>query len=116
MLTMFCRVGFFPAIRDAGSPPGTMMKTRKTRKLTAKSTATIPSSRRTRNAPTSGSPRAVAWRAVRGEPPSVFHPHLGTRVERVAQPVAEDVEREHREHDCDPGHERQPRRRHDSLL
>jgi len=52
MLMMFCAVGLFPAIRDAGSPPGTMMKTTKTRRLTAKSTAAMPNSRRTRNAPT----------------------------------------------------------------
>src|SRR6266540_6655449 len=105
MLTMFAGVGFLPAIRSAGSPPGIRTKTMNTITLTANSTAIIPMKRRMMKATISG----------RG-PPSVLDPHLGARVERVAQAVAEDVQGEHRQHDRDARHEREPRRGHELLL
>src|SRR5437660_635255 len=103
MLTTFCAVAVRPAIRSAGSPPGTTMKIRKTMKLTAISTRIIPTSLRMMNAPISA-------------PPLVLHAHLCARVEGVAQAVAEDVEREDREHDPCARHERQPRRGAETVL
>ena len=46
----------------------------------------------------------------------VLDPHLRARVEGVAQAVAEEVQREHRQHDRDPGDEREPRSRLDLVL
>src|SRR5919204_4806945 len=91
MSCTFVGVGFFPAIRAAGSPPGMRMKTTKTRKLTASSTATIPSSRRTMKA-------AML----------VLDPDLGARIEGVTEAVAEDVQRQHRHHDRKSRDERLP--------
>ena len=52
MFMMFCGVAFLPAMRCAGSPPGTTMKIRKTTKLTAMHTRIMPIMRLMRNAAT----------------------------------------------------------------
>ena len=83
-------------MRCAGSPPGTTMKIRKTMNVTAM---------HTRTAPIDASDEE--------REPSVLDPHLRARVERVAQAVAEDVERQHGQHDRDARRERQPRPRDD---
>jgi len=54
MFCTFSAVGFLPAMREAGSPPGTRMKMMKTSTLTAKRTAIIPMMRRMMNASISG--------------------------------------------------------------
>src|SRR3954468_17527445 len=110
MFWTFSRVGFLPAMREAGSPPGTRMKMMKTSTLTAKRTAIIPMKRRRMKASISG------HRRCRWGPPSMLDPHFGTRVERVPQAVTEDVQGKHRQHDRDSRHEREPRRAHDLLL
>src|SRR6266540_1831054 len=102
MFSMFWSFAVRPAIRTAGSPPGTTMKMRKTTKLTTTRTRAIPISRLTRNVSTARS--------------SMLDPHLRARIERVAKAVAEDVERQHREDDREPRRECQPRRRRDPLL
>src|SRR2546429_98812 len=48
--------------------------------------------------------------------PLVLDPHLGARVERVAQAVAEDVQREHGQDERDPRDETEPRRGLDLVL
>src|SRR3954451_23387189 len=98
MFAISCGVGFLPAMRSAGSPPGIFTKMKKVRKLTTISTSTMPISRRTMKAAT-----------------SVSDLDLRARVERVAQAVAEDVEGEHRQEDGDARRERQPGRRADGL-
>src|SRR5215212_3381342 len=104
MFAMFWSFAVRPAMRTAGSPPGTTMKIRNTKKLTTSSTSAIPISRRATKV------------AIRSSLPSVLDPHLRAWVERVAEAVAEDVEREDGEHDREAGRERQPRRRGDPLL
>ena len=99
---MFASVAFLPAIRSAGSPPGMTMKIRNTMKLTTTSTSTAPSS------------RADDERDHERHQCSILH--LRARVERVAQAVAEDVERDDRQHDRRARDDRQPRRRPDALL
>src|SRR5215208_3941427 len=99
MFSISWSFAFLPAIRVAGSPPGTTMKITKTRKLTATSTRIIPTTRLAMNVST-----------------SVLHPDLRTRVESVAKAVAEDVERDRGQDDGDARHERQPRRRRDARL
>src|SRR5215210_673594 len=103
MFSMFWSLAVRPAMRTAGSPPGTTMKIRNTTKLTTSSTSAIPISRRATNVAISGYP-------------SMLDPHLRAGVERVTETVAEDVQRQHREHDRESGRERQPRRRRDPLL
>src|SRR5215218_11441474 len=103
MFSMFWSLAVRPAMRTAGSPPGTTMKIRNTTKLTTRSTSAMPISRLATNV------------AISGRPPSMLDPHLRARVERVAEAVAEDVQRQDREHDRQPGRERQPRRRRDPL-
>src|SRR6266540_4981387 len=100
MFAMFWSFAVRPAIRTAGSPPGTTMKIRKTTKLTTTRTRAIPISRLARKVSTARS--------------SMLDPHLRARIERVTKAVAEDVEREHGEDDREPGRQRQPRRRRDS--
>src|SRR5947208_16425892 len=99
MLTMFCAVAFLPAMRCAGSPPGTTMKITKTMNVTARQTRIAPMMRRTKNVST-----------------LVLHLDLCAWVERIAEPVAEDVQREDGQQDRDAGSEREPRPRHDQLL
>ena len=88
-----CSVGCLPAIRTAGSPFGITLKMRNVITETANSTKTIETSRRTTK------------RAIGAS--SVVDLDLRARVERVADAVAEDVQREHREHQHRPGHDRQ---------
>ena len=52
---MFCWVGWRPARRSAGSPPGMTLKITNTISEMANSTTTSPTIRRTMNAPISGS-------------------------------------------------------------
>ena len=52
MLMMFCGVAFLPAMRCAGSPPGTTMKITKTMNVTAMHTRIAPIVRLTRNVAT----------------------------------------------------------------
>src|SRR6266571_6417197 len=99
MFSMFCCVAVRPAIRCAGSPPGMTTKIRKTMKLTAISTSTMPRRRRIRKANT-----------------LVLDPDLRARIERVTEAVAEDVQGEHGEHDRDTGRDGQPRGRLDPVL
>src|SRR5437870_8020021 len=113
MLTMFAWSGFLPAIRSAGSPPGSRMKITKTRKLIANRTATIPISRRMMNVAISA-PSSNADVLLDGA--LVLDPDLGPGVEGVTQAVAEDVQREHGEHDRDSGDEREPRGARDLIL
>src|SRR5947208_7713326 len=144
---------FLPAMRVAGSPPGTTMKIRKTMKLTAIRTAIAPMRRRTTKANISGLSGRIAellgcecqarqgrrecsgysartrlrtlpgaaqsrarGRRMRPERPLMLDPHLRPRVERVPQAVAEDVQRDDGDHDCDSRSDRQPRRRDDPVL
>src|SRR5215203_6538245 len=104
MFSMFWSFAVRPAIRTAGSPPGTTMKIRKTKKLTTISTSTIPMIRRAMNV------------AISGRPPSVLDPHFRARVEGIPEAVAEDVQREHRHHDREAGRQCQPRRGRDPRL
>src|SRR3954454_23366283 len=99
MFAMSASFAFLPAMRVAGSPPGTTMKITKTMNVTAKQTRIAPMMRRTKNVST-----------------LVLHLHLRARVERVAEPVAEDVQREHGQNDRNAGREREPRPRHNQLL
>ena len=95
----FWSFAFLPAMRTAGSPPGTTMKITKTRKLTANSTSTIPM-------------QAADDEGEHHQCSSISH--LGARVERVTQAVAEDVQRDHGEDDREAGDDRQPRRGRDA--
>src|SRR4029077_16851742 len=101
-------------MRCAGSPPGIFMKIRYVMKLTATRTRNAPSSRRmtkaSTRAPSSGAGHVLLGVAL------VLDPDLGARVERVTQPVTEDVEREHRQDDRDAGDDREPRCSRDPVL
>ena len=97
MLATSCGVAFLPAMLSAGSLFGITLKIRKTSTEIANSTATIPTSRLTAK-------RAISRLLLRLEGPGVgLQPHLRLRVERVAHTVAEDVQRQHREQDHQPG-------------
>src|SRR5262245_13581980 len=94
-----CWSALRPAIRAAGSAPGVAKKMRKTSTLIANSTVTSFTSRRATKATISAGDA-----------------ELRARVERVAHAVAEDVQREHRERDRDPGRERDRGPRVEELL
>ena len=81
-----------PAMRAAGSEPGVAKKIRNTSTLMPNITNSIWPSRREDGA---GHGRQR-------------DPDLGARVERVAHAVAQDVEREHGQHDGDAGRQRHP--------
>src|SRR4249919_3743366 len=85
--------GFRPAIWRAGSTPGVSKKMRKTSRVITNITSTVHSRRRMMNV-------ANAYAPTRS---------LGERVERVADAVAEHVQRQHGEHDHDAGRDRDPR-------
>src|SRR5688500_6638109 len=53
---------------------------------------------------------------IRSSGTNAMSADLRARVERVAQPVADDVEGQHREHDGGAGKERDPRRQRQELL
>src|SRR4029077_10569613 len=99
-----CGLGLRPAIRRAGSMPGGLKNSRKTNAVMTKMTSTAHSRRRTMNVSMGASPRDSAA-------PLSPHPQLGTGVERVPDPVPEHVERQHRQHDHDPGGDGYPRPR-----
>src|SRR4029079_16894769 len=91
-----CGVARRPARRSAGSPLGMAWKIRKVTTEIANSTATTATSR---------------WRMKRAM--SVLDAHLRARVEGVADPVAADVDPQHRGHEHQPRHDRQVDRARD---
>src|SRR5580698_11359018 len=97
-----CGLELRPAMARAGSTPGVLKKMKKTTTVITNMTSTAHSERRTMN---------VSIGAIPGRerPPLPVHPQLGPRVERVPDPVPEHVQRQHGEHDHDPGRERDPR-------
>src|SRR5215813_1284267 len=99
-----CGLGLRPAIARAGSTPGVLKKSTNTNAVITNMTSTAHSRRRTMNVSMGAPPRR--------SPASLApHPQLGARVERVPDPVSEHVERQHRQHDHDPGRDRYPRPR-----
>ncbi len=86
-----CWSALRPAMRAAGSTPGVAKKMRNVRTLIAKSTKTIETSRR-------ATKRSISR-----------PPQLRARVERVADAVAEHVQRQHGDRDRDAGRERDRR-------
>src|ERR1700748_3873105 len=101
-----CGVAFLPAIRAAGLVAGTTLKIRKTRMEIAKRTATAPRMRLMRKR-SIGSDRSD--RVGVGGARARLEADFRFRVERVAQAVAEDVHREHREQDRGARDDRQQR-------
>src|SRR5437773_804125 len=95
-------VGLRPASCRAGSTPGVAKKMTKVRTVIAKSTTTRPIS-------------LLTMKTVISEP-LALDAELGAGVERVADAVAEQVQREHGEHDEDPGHDRHQRPRVEQRL
>src|SRR3954471_21004505 len=80
----------WPPSRSAGSPLGITLKIRNVITEMANRTTTMPMSLRTTK-------RAI----------SVLQAHPRARVERVAHALAEDVQRQHREHEHQPRHDRE---------
>src|SRR5690349_8256089 len=96
-----CGLGLRPAIARAGSTPGVLKNSTKTNAVITNMTSTVHSRRRTMNVSTGAPPR-------RSPAPLSPHPQLGAGIERVPDSVAEYVERQHRQHDHDPGRDRYP--------
>src|SRR3954452_13658250 len=90
---MTCALGLRPAMARAGSTPGVLKKITNTTTVITNMTSTVHSTRRMAKAS-----------MVR----SALHSYLGARVEGVAYPVAEHVERQDRQQDHDSGGERVP--------
>src|SRR5215469_12392200 len=101
---MICGLGLRPAIARAGSTPGVLKKSTNTNAEITNMTSAAHSRRRTMNV-SMGAP------SRRSAAPLSPHPQLGAGIERVPDPVAEHVERQHRQHDHDPGRDRYPRPR-----
>src|SRR5262249_15551437 len=106
-----CGLGLRPAMARAGSTPGVLKKMKNTMTVMMNITSTAHSERRTTKVSTattralsSGAPSSGArsWR-------SLLHPQLCPRVERVPDPVAEHVQRQHGQDDHDARRERNPR-------
>ncbi len=87
-----------PAMREAGSAPGVAKKIRNTRMLMPSMTKTIWARRR------------MSRLSMAAEP------ELGPGIERIAHPVAQDVEGQHREHDGDARGDRHHRAGIDQIL
>src|SRR5262252_3232621 len=103
-----CGLGLRPAIARAGSTPGVLKKMTNTTTVITNMTTTVHSVRRTTNV--SMRPAPACSRA------SLPHPQLRPGIERVADAVAEHVERQHRQHDQDAGRDRYPRSGVEELL
>src|SRR6202044_2828623 len=87
-----CGVGLRPAMARAGSTPGVLKKMMNTSTVITNMTSTVHSDRRTMNVSTG----------------SLLHSQLGPRVERVADAIAQDVQRQHGQHDHDARREGDP--------
>src|SRR5215468_9513549 len=96
-----CGLGLRPAIARAGSTPGVLKNSTNTNAVITNMTSTAHSRRRTMKVSMGAPPR-------RSGAPLSAHPQLGARVERVPDPVPEHVERQHGQHDHDPGRDRYP--------
>src|ERR1700742_2302062 len=102
MLLTRVGVAFLPASRCAGGELGITLKIRKTRTETTKRTITIPIRRRTMKRSISG-PSLDRGPLGLDHPGVRLEPHFRARVECVAEAVADDVQREHRQHDHHAG-------------
>src|SRR5215469_6501508 len=96
-----CGFGLRPARARAGSTPGVLKKMMNTSTVITNMTSTDHSRRRTMNVSMSAGPR-LARRSL------ALHPQLGPRVQGVPDAVPEDVQRQHRQQDHEPGSDRHP--------
>src|SRR5258707_2201302 len=106
-----CGLELRPAIARAGATPGGLKKMMKTSTVITKTNSTVPSDRRTMNVSMGAVSRRRSGRGRtrrRARTPLAVHPNLGPRVQRVAHSVAQHVQRQHGEHDHDPGRHRHP--------
>src|SRR6266568_9341218 len=111
---MTCGLGLRPAICLAGSTPGVLKKITNTRSVITNMTSKVHSTRRIMKVSMqalAGYPAGRTGRRRRPDSPLPLHPQLGTRIEGVADTVSEYVHGQHREHDHDPGRDRDPRPR-----
>src|ERR1700722_10521799 len=92
---IWAAVAFLPASRAAWLPVAA--SSRNVMIVTAIITNTAANSRRTMNRIIAGA--GASWSASAGDP------HLGARVQRITDTVAEDVDRHHGEHEHDPWHQ-----------
>src|SRR5215471_21410488 len=103
-----CGLGLWPAIARAGSMPGVLKKSTNTNAVITNMTSTAHSRRRTMNV-SMGALLVIQRRRYRRHRPRRWRrPQPGAGVERVPDPVPEHVERQHRQHDHDPGRDRHP--------
>src|SRR5690349_23929938 len=101
---MVCGLGLRPAICLAGSTPGVLKKITNTRIVIANMTSSVQMSRRMMKFSTRAAAPGAA--GIPGRPPQQIsslplHPQLGARIQRVADSVAQHVQRQDYEHNHD---------------
>src|SRR6185295_18258519 len=106
---MTCGLGLRPAICLAGSTPGVLKKITNTSSVIANMTSTVQRSRRIMKFSTRAAAPGAAGMPGR-RPQQVWslslHPQLGARIQRVADTVAQHVQRQHGQHNDDPWRDR----------